>query len=77
MNLFRSEEHIRNWARFDPAAEGGIVALADLVQIFSGKLFRRRLDTDYVSRYPEHVGEFMGIVAEFSKTHPFWKLPAT
>ncbi len=35
MNLFRSEEHIRNWSRFDPAAEQGIVPLANLVQLFS------------------------------------------
>jgi len=75
MNLFRSEEHVRKWARFDPATEGGIVSLADLVKLFSGGLFRRRMDTDYASRYPEYLGEMIGVVGKFAETHPFWKPP--
>jgi len=38
MNLFRSEEHIRTWARFDPATEEGILTLLDLVKLFSASI---------------------------------------
>jgi hypothetical protein len=74
MNLFRSEEHIRNWSRFDPAAEQGIVPLADLVRLFSGNLFTKRLEPDYVSRRAEYVGEFFSAVAEIAQTRPFWRM---
>ena len=50
MNLFRSEEHIRSWSRFDPAAEQGIVPLADLVMLFSLDMFKKRLEPDYATR---------------------------
>ena len=73
MNLFRSEEHIRNWARFDPATEEGILPLANLAQVFSGNFFRKRLDPDYVSRSKEYLGEFLAVIAELSKTRPFWR----
>jgi hypothetical protein len=75
MNLFRSEEHVRNWADFDPTAEEGILALADLAGAFSGNFFRRRLDPDYISRYPEYMGELMGVMGELAKTRPFWTPP--
>ena len=73
MNLFRSEEHVRKWARFDPSAEGGIISLADLVKLFSESLFRRRMDADYASRFPAYLGEMIGAVGKFAETHPFWK----
>jgi len=50
MNLFRSEEHIKSWAQYDPATEEGILPLPDLVKLLSGNLFQRRLDPDYVSQ---------------------------
>jgi len=75
MNLFRSEEHIRNWARFDPATEEGIITLPDLVKLFSGNYFRRRLDPDWVSRSREYGREMVAIFAEIGKTGPFWKRP--
>ena len=59
MNLFRSEEHIRNWAGFDASAEEGIISLPDLVKLFSGNLFRKRMDPDYISRSMEYMGEVM------------------
>jgi hypothetical protein len=76
MNLFRSEEHIRNWAGFDPAAEGGIVPLQDMAALFSGNFMRRRLDPDYVSRNKEYLGEFFTEIAELAKKRPFWKFEA-
>jgi len=73
MNLFRSEEHIRSWARFDPVTEEGILSLAKLAELFSGNLFRRRLDPDYVSQNKQYLQEFLAELAELGKTRPFWQ----
>jgi hypothetical protein len=72
MNLFRSEEHIRNWGRFDPATKEGILPLEDLVRLFSGNLFRKRLDPDYVSHNREYLGEWLATLAEIAEDRPFW-----
>ena len=74
MNLFRSEEHIRNWSRFDPAAEQGIVPLANLVGLFSLDMFKKRLEPDYVARAGQYAREFLSAVADLAKTKPFWKM---
>ncbi|HTZ40079.1 MAG TPA: hypothetical protein VMB77_07980 [Syntrophales bacterium] len=74
MNLFRSEEHIRNWSRFDPATEQGIVPLADVVKLFSLNMFKKRLEPDYVLRVREYAGEFLAAVAELGKIRPFWRM---
>ncbi|NIM99509.1 MAG: hypothetical protein GTO24_15990 [candidate division Zixibacteria bacterium] len=73
MNLFRSEEHIHNWARFDPATNERIIALPDLVNLFSVKHFTRRLDPDYFSRNL-YLDDFLTAVKELGKTRPFWSL---
>ena len=73
MNLFRSEEHIRNWARFDPETEEGIIPLNDLIKLFSGNYFRRRLDSDWVSRSREYAHEMVATFKEIGKTGPFWR----
>ena len=75
MNLFRSEEHIRNWTRFDPASEEGIVPLQDLVKLFSGNYFRRRMDQDWVSRSREYAREMVETLKEIGKAGPFWLRP--
>jgi hypothetical protein len=75
MNLFRAEEHIRNWARFDPSTEEGIISLPALVKLFSGNFFRRRLDPDWVSRSQEYRREMVATLFEIGKTGPFWKRP--
>jgi hypothetical protein len=75
MNFFRSEEHIRKWAQFDSRNEEGLISLPDLVKIFSGELFRRRLDPDYFSHFEEYRKERVGILKEIGKTGPFWLPP--
>ncbi len=72
MNLFRSEEHIRTWARFDPATAEGIMPLADVVKLFSGDFFQKRLSLDYVSRNQDYLGTFVAAIMEIAKTRPFW-----
>ena len=75
MNFFRSEEHIRNWVRFDPVTEEGIIPLSDLVKLFSIELFRRRLDPDYFSQRLIYRKELLTTLEEIGKTDPFWQLP--
>jgi hypothetical protein len=75
MNLFRSEEHIRNWGRYEPAAEQGILPLENVVKVFSGKFFQKRLDPDYVSHGQEYFGEVLSELSEISKVRPFWTPP--
>ena len=74
MNLFRSEEHIRNWVRYDPATEEGILTLEELVKLFTGDFFQKRLEPNYVSRSQEYFGKWLSAVSEIAKTRPFWRL---
>jgi hypothetical protein len=72
MNLFRSEEHIRNWTGFDPATAEGIIQLPDLVKLFSGDFFQKRLSLEYVSRKGDYLGDFVAAILEIAQTRPFW-----
>ncbi|RJQ83281.1 MAG: hypothetical protein C4519_06890 [Desulfobacteraceae bacterium] len=72
MNLFRSEEHIRNWRGYKPGTEEGINKLPAITGLFSGELFTRRLDPGYASHMQEYLGEF---VKALNGLGPFWKLP--
>jgi hypothetical protein len=72
MNLFRSEEHVRNWSGFKSGTEEGIIDLSGLAKLFSVELFTKRLDPNYVSRLQEYRGGFIAALAEMGKTRPFW-----
>lgn len=75
MNLFRSEEHIRNYAHFDPATEDGIMPLADALKLFSIDYFRKRPDPDYFSKRLNYRAEMFTVLKEVGKTGPFWQKP--
>jgi hypothetical protein len=72
MNLFRSEEHVRNWSLYDPESADGIMPLRDYATLFAAGLFRERLAPDYVLRMPQLLPEFIGVLAQLGKTGPFW-----
>jgi hypothetical protein len=72
MNLFRSEEHVRNWSGFKSGTEEGIVELSVLVKLFSVETFTRRLDPDYVSRIKEYRDARNTAWGEIMKMRPFW-----
>jgi hypothetical protein len=72
MNLFRSKEHVQNWNGFKDKSEGGITQLADMVRLFSGSLFKRRLESDYVTHFQEYLGEMVSALNEIGKSNPFW-----
>ncbi len=72
MNLFRSEEHIRNWSGFKADTEEGIVQLSDMVGLFSAHFFSKRLEPDYVSHMQEYLVEVIGAMKDRGS---FWQLP--
>ena len=71
MNLFRSEEHVRNWSGFKSGTEEGIVTLLDMARVFSGSMFKRRMDEDYVSHMQEYMMEMVGALQGMGS---FWQL---
>jgi len=75
MNLFRSEEHIRSWVRYDRAAEQGILPLENIAKVFSGNFFQKRLDPNYVSHVQEYFGAALSVISEIAKMRPFWTPP--
>ena len=50
MNLFRSEEHVKNWSLYDPVTSESIMSLSNWAMVFSGPLHTKRLQPDYLSR---------------------------
>jgi hypothetical protein len=72
MNLFRSEEHVRNWSGFKADTEEGIIQLLDMVKLFSGNLFTKRLEPNYASHMQEYMMEVIGALQEGGA---FWQLP--
>jgi hypothetical protein len=74
MTFFRSEEHLRSWAQFNTDKLGGIISLPDLVTIFSGSYFKRRMDADYVSRMQEYASEMAPILPSLKNAGAFWKV---
>ena len=75
MNLFRSEGHVHTWDRFDPATEDGIMALTDIVKLFSIRYFRKRLDPGYFTERMNYRSEIFTVLKEIGKTGPFWQKP--
>jgi len=76
MNLFRSEEDIRRWVLFDPASEDGIIALSDLLVLFSTESRRHLLDGNYLERWVgQRWPERRDALHRVGKAIPYW-MPA-
>ena len=74
MNLFRSEDHVRNWAQFNPDSADGIAPLADWVAIFSTEGRKHLLDPDYVSKWrPRRGQEREEVLRRLGKSGRFWQ----
>jgi len=73
MLFFRSEEHLKNHAQYDPATEGGISQLEGLLTMFSSKIFKRRMDPDYFSNMKTYLGELIAEVGSNDKIGVFLK----
>jgi len=54
--------------------EEGIFSLPDLLKLFSGQMFWRRLAPDYFTRMREYAVEWITTMQEIGKAGPFWSL---
>ncbi len=74
MNLFRSEEHARRWAQFNPASDpDGFITLPGLALLFGVENRRNLLAKDYISRWvPRRRPERDEALAQLGKTSAFW-----
>ncbi len=73
MNLFRSEEHMRNWAQFNPDSADASLPLNDEVTLFSTESNKHKLDEDYISQWVSKLaGERAEAARQLGKTGPFW-----
>ena len=75
MHFFRSEEHLKSWAQFDPKNIDGMVPIRDLIELFSIKFFQKRLDPDYFLHQGEYIADFFPTLKKIGKTGPFWLPP--
>lgn len=72
MNLFRSEEHVRNWWGYDPASAEGILPLADWAYVFSVEFCRSKLEPDFFLRGLKLRQGLFKALKELGKSGPFW-----
>jgi len=72
MNLFRSEEHVRNWSGFKAGTEEGMNKVSDIAGLFSGNFFTKRLDSDYVYHMQDYLMELIGGMKDMGS---FWQMP--
>ncbi|MCL1594323.1 MAG: hypothetical protein M3132_08240 [Actinomycetia bacterium] len=73
MLLFRSEEHARNWSRFDTQSAEAVLPIADWVHILATGAFTKRLAMDYFDTYDEDFEDFFARLAEYGRSGPFWR----
>lgn len=73
MLFFRSEEHLKNWAKYDNSLKEGISQLDGLLAMFSCKVFKRRMDPDYFSNMKTYMGELFEHVVNNNKIGHFLK----
>ncbi len=76
MNLFRSEEHVHNWAEFSPGSVEGIMPMAHWLVVFSTEERKHYLDGNYISRWlPLKSQQQFEALRGLGKISPFWQGP--
>ncbi|MCZ6619236.1 MAG: hypothetical protein O7E57_14015 [Gammaproteobacteria bacterium] len=75
MNLFACEENVLKWSQTDPNSVAGIRPLADWAVLFSGDLFRRRLDGDYLANMADYRKQMGGMMRDLGMTGPWFMAP--
>lgn len=75
MNLFACEDNVFKWSQTDPASGDGIRPLEDWAAVFSGELFRRRLDADYLAKMTGYRAEMGKLLQERGMTGPWYSRP--
>ena len=72
MNLFRSEEHARNWSGFKAGTDEGILPVLDILAILSTPRHSKKLSGKYVSLAPDYAPEFFERLKEVTDDALFW-----
>ncbi|MDR3553712.1 MAG: hypothetical protein P4L55_03040 [Syntrophobacteraceae bacterium] len=72
MNLFRSEEDVKNWSVYDAVSAESIMPLSTWATVLSGPLFRNRLDPDYLSQVHQYASEMFLALKNLGRAGPFW-----
>lgn len=72
MNLFRSEEHARNWSGFGNTS--GLLSLEDFMTIFSSGIFRGRTSDAYMSNLADFRKDSGAAFKEVTNDDPFWQM---
>jgi len=72
MNLFRSEEHVKNWLQYDPVSAESIMPLSNWALAFNGPLHRNRLQPDYLIHVKDYAAEMFKYLKKLGKEGPFW-----
>ena len=74
MNFFRSEEHFRKWERFNEKKKEGIIALTDLMQLFSGPYFTKRRELDYFSHLGDYLTDMISSLDSLKNAGTYWRM---
>jgi len=72
MHFFRSEEHLRKWGGFNEKKRGGIIALRDLMRLFSGPYFKRRRELDYFSHMGDYLTDLIASLDSLDNAGTYW-----
>ena len=74
MHFFRSEEHLQNWEGFQEKKKGGIIALRDLMRLFSGPYFKRRREPNYFSNMSKYAFDIITTLDSLENAGDYWRL---
>ncbi len=72
MNLFRSEEHARNWSGFGNTS--GLLSLEDYMTIFGSGVFRERTSDTYISNIGEFAQDTAAVIKQVTHDDPFFRM---
>jgi class 3 adenylate cyclase len=70
MNLFRSEEHVRNWSLYSRSGDDYIMSVLEWATVFTASLFRNRLDQDYLAHADEYLMDYRHALKAMGKSIP-------
>ncbi len=74
MNFFRSEEHIQNLKVSNKKKTGGMIALNDLMRLFSGPYFINRRQPDYFSHMGRYLPDMIATLDTLENAGPYWRM---
>ena len=75
MNLFRSEEHVKRWQLYSRASEDYVMPVTDWALVFSGPLFRNKLEPNYLDHAEDYLQQYHDDLHELGKASPLWQYP--